>query len=134
MYEPHICEDCGIEYQKASITIHDKCKKCKQREYNKVNNKLKPDELKKPYPLDANDKKRRWNRIRKEHNKCLTREDLNQHYDKCFAEIYDLGIMEWIVDRRVTADKVKNPGNGNPGRPKNDAIKKALPDTRVMNE
>lgn len=57
---------------------------------------------KKPYPFDTRSNKAlsRFRRIKRELNKCNTKEERRLHYAKQLKEIEENGILEWIMDRR----------------------------------
>jgi hypothetical protein len=85
-------------------------------------------ELKANYPFNnrTNEASNRFYRIHSELNKAWKKgpDAVKQHYDKQIKEIIDLGIWDWIFDRRsndAKKEKVKKSRN---------TIRKNYPDTR----
>jgi translation initiation factor 2B subunit (eIF-2B alpha/beta/delta family) len=64
--------------------------------------KFEGQEYKKAYPFSTRTHEaiKRFNRIKRELNKCTTKEERRAHYQKQLEEIKHNGIWEWIFDRR----------------------------------
>lgn len=124
--EDRVCKYCGNPFRAIRATW--RCNPCtleKQKELNAINKRPRKD----AYPFDSKggEAKSRFRRIYRELNKCNTREELTQHYDKMFKEIKENGIMQWIVDRRDAETQEEN---------KNKSIRRIkteYPDTRQLN-
>jgi hypothetical protein len=133
---PRICRECGEEFQPIKPVL--RCKKCtnesarlnriKYKEQGKLPSK------KDKYPFDnyTNEAGARFHRIQRELREAwkIGREAVQAHYDKQLKEIEELGILEWIYDRRDTQTMVKQLGSGKTGRPIN--TKKEYPSTKDM--
>jgi hypothetical protein len=86
--------------------------------------------LKKNYPFDnvTSQAQLRFNRIQKELREAWKQgpEAVKRHYDKQLKEAEELGIMQWIFDRRTTQGK----RNGKTGRPSD--VRVEYPSTKNM--
>ena len=124
--EDRICRYCGNGFH--AIRPVWRCRECTMQLQKRVNaNNKRP--RKDAYPFDSKGgaAKSRFRRIYRELNKCNTREELTQHYDKMFKEIKENGIMQWIVDRRDAETQEEN---------RNKSIRRIrneYPNTRDMN-
>jgi len=123
--EDRICRYCGDPFH--AIRPAWRCKACQsklQKECNERSRRARKEQ----YPFDTSngEAKSRFRRIYRELNKCETREELTAHYDKMFKEIEELGILQWIMDRRdaETAEAKKSKSVKR--------IRNEYPDTRGM--
>jgi hypothetical protein len=87
----------------------------------------KPEDYKKPYPLNENEKRNRYRRIAKELNKAETSEQRREIYGRELEFMVQSGIWLWCVDIRFST-VVQDRGSGKRGRKPLDA--KSIPDTR----
>jgi hypothetical protein len=99
------CKVCNIEWHtKKPVWICPKCH-CQYQKTN-VRGKIV---LKENYPFNTktNEALSRFNRIHRELNKAwkIGPEAVKAHYDKQLKEIIDLGIWDWIFDRRDNETK-----------------------------
>ena len=128
-----ICKICGEEYQPKKATLT--CRKCSNEKARlnrikyKAQGKIPADKPNYPFSNVSNQASLRFNRIQKELRNAWKEgpEAVKRHYDKQLKEAEELGIMEWIFDRRTTQGK----RGGKTGRPSND-IKEEYPSTKNM--
>lgn len=90
------CKNCNIVFQATFRNKLGLCNKCRMQRLNRKTVL----ELKKPYPLDKNAKKKRYNRIQRELNKAETSEERRAIYARELDFMFETGIWEWCVDRR----------------------------------
>lgn len=128
------CSECGEEYKHYVTKRVELCPICTKKAYLK-RNRLTEDEYKKNYPLDKNQQKKRYTRLRQALNKCETREQKTQFYDEVLKEMVETGIYLWCIDLRMPV-KPQERGSGIRGRkPKSISdMKLRHPDTRQMYE
>lgn len=88
---------------------------------------LKPEDYKKPYPLNENEKRVRHRRIQRELNNAETHEQRREIYRREIEFMIESGIWLWCVDMRF-APIVLDRGSGKRGRKSLDS--KTIPDTR----
>jgi hypothetical protein len=133
-FELKQCNDCGTEYKHYAVKQVQLCKECTTK-YNLAKHRLKPDEYKKNYPLSKNEQKKRYTRLRRGLDKCLTREDKTRFYDEVLKEMHETGIYLWCIDLRMPIKPIEK-GRGKAGRnPMNKTEPKLKwPDTRQMHE
>jgi hypothetical protein len=115
-----VCITCG------NIFLPNKplnnCSKCinEKARLNRIKykeeGKIPQDKTPYPFCTKTNQAGARFNKIKRELNKAWNegREAVKRHYDKQLKEAEELGILEWIYDRRDTSPKIKN---GQIGRP-----------------
>ena len=132
--ETRICKECGETYH--TMKPINKCRLCvnkAQRVIEEVRRAKTP--LKKPYPFNnrTNEAGARFCSIRtalsnawKEYNKTGDKSYVIAHYEKQLKEAKELGILEWIYDRRTPEAKREN----NQYLKTRNMINKDLPDTR----
>lgn len=132
--ETRICKECGETYH--TMKPINKCRLCvnkAQKVIEEVRRANHP--LKKPYPFNnrTNEAGARFCSIRtalsnawKEYSKTGDKSYVIQHYEKQLKEAKELGILEWIYDRRTPEAKREN---GQYVRTRN-MIRKEYPDTR----
>ena len=123
------CKNCNIVFQATSRNKLGLCSKCRMQRLNRKTVL----ELKKPYPLDKNAKKRRHNKILKDLNNAHTKEERRAIYARELDFMFETGIWEWCIDRRHM-EPPKEPGKM--GRKPIIEINMKLkhPDTRSMPE
>jgi len=127
-----VCKICGEEYQPTK-TIRT-CKKCTNEKSRlnrikyKAQGKLPADKPNYPFSNVSNQASLRFNRIQKELRNAWKEgpEAVKRHYDKQLKEAEELGIMQWIFDRRTTQGKK----NGKAGRPSDARVE--YPSTKNM--
>ena len=123
-FEEKACIQCGTPYKHYPATKHNLCRGCRDKHFNKKQ-ALKPEERKKPYPLNSAQKRSRYNRIKKELDNAWTRDEWREIFRKNLEEVIQTGIWEWCIDLRQTPEPK---GYGRAGRqPK---IENQYPDTR----
>ena len=120
------CVECGEAYDWNSRNIYCLCAPCRKKHYRKKQN-LKPEDYKKPYPLNENEKRVRHRRIQRELNKAETHEQRREIYRREIEFMIESGIWLWCVDMRF-APIVLDRGSGKRGRKSLDS--KTIPDTR----
>ena len=130
--ETRVCNVCNKEFHTMKPLF--RCKFC-TNEWNKQETKRKiaegliePLEHKLPYPFDTTNgvAANRFRRIQKALNKCYTREERREFFQKQLNEAEELGILLWINDRRDNESKKETQSVS-----KAKTIKK-YPDTRNM--
>ena len=135
-FEIKPCQECGSEYKHYDgRSVGNKCTKCKQKEYYLKHGRMSEEEKKKRHPIHSETARRRhYTKLRKEFDKCKTREQKTAFYDKRIEDMIQSGVWLWCIDLRIQ-DKSK-PRKSNRGRMKNEEkdVRKKYPDTRVMNE
>ncbi len=133
-FELKECSQCGTEYKHYAVKKYQLCVECTKK-HRSAQSRMTLDERKKPYPLNKNEQKKRYTRLRKALNNCRTREEKNAFYDRVLKEIIETGIYLWCTDLRQPV-KPLEPGSGKTGRkPKNGTDpKKKYPDTRMKYE
>jgi hypothetical protein len=128
--EDRECLDCKGIYQWTERNLLGLCPRCVSKR-NNARQRLKPEEKKKPYPLEVNEMKRRYRRIIKELDAAETTEERQVIYARELDYMIEIGIYEWCVDLRHTPE-LKNPGSGKRGR--KFTIQKQLPNTKDWND
>jgi hypothetical protein len=128
--EIRVCAMCEEQFH--TMKPINKCPPC-TNEWNKQRVKekielgiIKPTEYKERYPFDTTNGEAasRFKKIQKELKNCYTKEERRAFYQKQLQEAEQLGILEWINDRR---------GESSKERVKRDStIKRNIPDTRYM--
>jgi len=133
-FELKPCNECGDEYKHYATKRVELCPKCTKKAYL-LRNRLKPEEYKQNYPLDKNEQKKRYTRLRKALDKCETREERTKFYDAVLKEMVETGIYLWCIDLRMPV-KPQERGSGIRGRKKKEIsdLRLRWPDTRQMNE
>ena len=133
-FELKPCSVCGSEYKHYATKTVQLCEVCTKK-WRREKARLKPEEHKKHYPLDKNEQKKRYTRLRRALNECYTREDKDRFYNAVLEEMVETGIYLWCIDLRMPV-KPQNRGRGKAGRnPLNKTEPKLKwPDTRQMNE
>ena len=130
--ETRTCNVCSIEFH--TMKPINRCKECtnkhnKQRTIERMENGEIPTyEAKKNYPFNTNNGEAvaRFHKIQYALRDCKTKEERRAHFAKQLKEIEELGILEWIYDRRDEESK-------NEKRTKSrKTIKRDFPDTRGM--
>lgn len=129
------CKICDKEYGWYRTNRYGYCASCRKKEYLK-RNRMSDDELKKSYPLNQNEKQKRYRKIRKDLNKAYTREEWRQIFNRELEYMEASGIMLWCIDRRNTKEDIKEPGSGRTGRKPLGVTDMRIkhPDTRNMPE
>ena len=121
--ETRQCKICGDTYH--THKPRWRCMKCLAKAQRES---AKPYEPKDTYPFDnyGGEAGLRFTRIRKDLRKAWLegRESITAHYDKQLQEAEDLGIIQWINDRRT--DEAKKEMRVRSKR----VIRKDTPDTR----
>ena len=97
------CKNCNIVFQATFRNKLGLCNKCRMQRLNRKTVL----ELKKPYPLDKNAKKKRYNRIQRQLNKAETSEERRAIYARELDFMFETGIWEWCVDRRHTRPPIE---------------------------
>ena len=120
------CLECGDTYDWNQRNIYCMCLSCRKRHYRK-SAKKKPEDYKKPYPLNENEKRVRHRRIRNELEKAETTEQRREIYGRELEFMMESGIWLWCTDLRFST-VVQDRGSGKRGRKPLDA--KSIPDTR----
>lgn len=128
--EDRECLECNKIYQWNERNINGLCKACRNKFYNR-NQRLKPEEKKKPYPLELNESKKRYRRIVRELNAAQTPEERRAIYKRELDYMIESGIWEWCIDLRSSVI-LKNPGSGKRGRKA--YIENQLPNTKDWND
>lgn len=123
-FEVRECKECGGPYQHYSTTKHPLCNKCRMQFYNRKQ-RMKPEDKKKPYPLDKSKRRSRYRKLMSDLNKCISREQWVEQLRKNIDDMVQLGIWTWCSDMRLP--EVPK-GYDRPGRQK--AVIKQYPDTR----
>lgn len=133
-FELKECSECGTEYKHYPTKLYQLCEVCTKK-HRREQNRLKPEEHKKHYPLDKNEQKKRYTRLRQALDKCNTREDKTKFYDKVLKEMHETGIYLWCIDLRFPVKTIER-GSGKVGRkPKSVSDpRQKHPDTRQMHE
>lgn len=125
-FEEKACVECQSPYKHYSTTKHPLCNKCRNQFYNR-NQRLKPEEYRLHYPLTENEKRKRYNRLRKSLNNCVNRKACIEQIQKNLDEMIELGIWKWCVDSRIP---IKSKGYHTRGRRK--AVSNEYPNTKDM--
>jgi hypothetical protein len=86
---------------------------------------MKPEERKKPYPLDNSKRRSRYRRMIRELNNCLDRVERIEQLKKNIEEMIGNGIWEWCCDVRLPQPPKGYDRAGRQKAPKNE-----YPDTR----
>lgn len=128
---PRVCKICGDEFQPVKA-VH-RCKKCinESSRLNRIKykgqGKLPAKKDRYPFNNYNNEAGARFHRIQRELRQAWKegREAVQAHYDKQLIEAEELGILEWIYDRRTI-----EPKSNNVGRPVD--IRKEYPSTKDM--
>ena len=133
-FELRKCNTCGEEYKHYAVKKFPLCLQCTKKHRRELN-RMTAEERKKPYPLNKNEQKKRYTRLRRALSKCETREEKNAYYDEVLKEIHDTGIYVWCTDLRQPV-KPMEPGSGKKGRKAKNSpdIRLRHPDTRQMHE
>lgn len=109
--ETRVCKGCNDEFHTRKPVwfcrhcLNEKSKKLqrlKAGDGNVTTGRFKGMAPKKPYPFDTRSNKplSRFRRIKRELNKCNTKEERRLHYQKQLEEIKLNGVWDWIFDRR----------------------------------
>ena len=133
-----VCTICGEEFLPSKALRS--CRKCTNEKARlnrikyKAQGKIQADKENYPFDNRTNEAGARFCKIRtalsnawKEYHKTGDKSYVLAHYDKQLTEAKELGILEWIWDRRTQNGK----GNGRRGRPTND-IREEYPSTMNM--
>ncbi len=135
-FELRECTECATEYKHYPTKLVQLCEVCTKK-WRAKQQRLKPEEHKKHYPLSVSERRRRYTRLRQglQSLDVMDKTEKTEYWDCVLKEIEDLGIMEWCTDLRHPV-KPKNPGIGRVGRTPNNATdpKKKWPDTRMRYE
>jgi len=133
-FELKQCNGCGEEYKHYAVKKYQLCIQCTKK-HRREEARMKPEEYKKNYPLDKNEQKKRYTRLRRGLNKCITREDKTKFYDEVLKEMVETGIYLWCIDLRFPVKTIEA-GSGKKGRkPKSTSdMRQKHPDTRQMHE
>lgn len=123
-FEERPCTECETPYKHYATTKHPLCAKCRNRFYNKMQ-RMKPEDRKKPYPLDKSKRRSRYRKLMSDLNKCISREQWVQQLRKNIEDMVQLGIWTWCSDIRLP--EVPK-GYDRPGR--QSKIDNQYPDTR----
>ena len=128
------CTTCDKEYEHFSTNRYSLCKECRIKQYLQ-RNRLKPEDHKKHYPLDSNEKKKRYTKLRRALDKCYHREEWLRLIRQELENIEQNGIMLWCMDRRVGKPKAEME-HGVKGRKPKDKTDSRIkyPDTRSWYE
>lgn len=118
------CVECGEAYDWNQRNIYCLCVPCRKRHYRKAAKK-KPEDYKKPYPLDENEKRVRHRRIRKELDNAETPEQRREIYGRELEFMMESGIWLWCTDLRFS-NQIIDKGSGKRGR-------KSLADKNIPN-
>jgi len=121
------CKNCNIVFKATDRNKLGLCNKCRMQRLNRK----EEHELKKPYPLNYAQKKKRYNKIQRDLNNAYTREERREIYARELDFMFETGIWLWCVDRRHMEES-KEPGKI--GRKPINDIKNKWPDTRYMPE
>lgn len=124
--EDRKCLECNEIYEWTEKNLHGLCIRCRTRLYNR-NQRLKPEEKKKPYPLNANEMKKRYRRIVRDLDAAETHEERRAIYKRELDYMIESGIWEWCIDLRIQIP-LQNPGSGKRGRKA--YIENQLPNTK----
>jgi hypothetical protein len=130
--ETRICSVCSTSFH--TMKPLNKCVPCtnawnKQRLKEKIElGLIEKLEYKENYPFNTTngESHNRFRRIQKALDKCNTREERREHYNKQLKEAEELGILAWIYDRRDNATKLEKAVK------RDTKITKQYPDTRYM--
>ena len=125
--EKRECKDCGKEYDWNIRNIYGFCPPCRKRFYVKQQ-RLGDKEYKKPYPLTANETRKRFRKIVKDLDNAFTREERRAIYNRELDFIMSNGIWEWCTDLRIQV--VQRPGSGKRGRKSYNDSKSEYPNTK----
>ena len=123
--EDRECLECKKIYQWNERNLYGLCVSCRNKYYNRKQ-KLKPEERKKPYPLELNEAKKRYRKIIRDLNAAETHEERRKIYARELDYMIQSGIYEWCVDLRIQI--IKRPGSGKRGRKA--YTEKELPNTK----
>ena len=96
------CNKCLAKYVREQVL--------KQKEAGIIQSgKYRGQPYKKPYPFSnkTTEANNRFARIRRELDDCWDKEERRAHYDKQLREAEELGIMDWIRDRRDMETQAK---------------------------
>ncbi len=108
------CVECGDQYDWNQRNIYCMCLSCRKRHYRK-SAKKKPEDYKKPYPLNENEKRVRHRRIRNELEKAETTEQRREIYGRELEFMMESGIWLWCTDLRFS-NQIIDRGSGKRGR------------------
>jgi len=125
-FEEKACVECQSPYKHYSTTKHPLCNKCRQMHYNKMQ-RMKPEQRKKPYPLDKSQRRSRYRKLMRELDKCIDRVDWQAQLRINIDDMIGNGIWEWCSDFRLPETPK---GYDRPGRQK--AVTNAYPNTKDM--
>ena len=120
------CVECGDTYDWNQRNIYCMCLSCRKRHYRKKAKK-KPEDYKKPYPLNENEKRVRHRKIRNELDKAETTEQRREIYGRELEFMMESGIWLWCVDIRFS-NQIIDRGSGKRGRKPLDS--KVIPSTK----
>jgi len=132
--EPRECIGCGQTYDWNVRNIYGYCVPCRKKHYIKIysaKHKMDEDQYKKPYPLNPNDKKKRYRRIAKELNETQTAAERRAIYSREIDYMIETGIWHWCNDIRFS-NKIIDKGSGKRGR--KPLVNKEIPNTKDWNE
>lgn len=127
--EKRECFECGEVYDWNLRNIYGLCVPCRKRHYRK-SAKKKPEDYKKPYPLNENEKRVRYRRIQRELDEAETPEARRAVYSRELDFMIQSGIWEWCTDLRFSTKIIQK--GGKVGRPFNKTA--IAPDTRGIYE
>ena len=108
------CLECGDTYDWNQRNIYCLCVPCRKRHYRK-STKKKPEDYKKPYPLNGNEKRVRYRRIQKELDAAETSEQRREIYARELEFMMESGIWLWCTDLRFS-NQIIDRGSGKRGR------------------
>lgn len=128
--EDRVCKICNEPFH--TIRPINSCRKCTADKANAYARKHRPYQRKEQYPFSTatNEAGSRFSKIRQELRKAWLegRQTLTNHYTKQLKEAEELGIINWINDRR---DKESQEQKKEKSKKK---IHNDYPDTRGYNE
>lgn len=127
------CSQCGETYEHYSTNKNKACKPCRMKIHSS-RGRLKPEDKKKPYPLDNKERKKRYTRLRNAFIEFQTREERTIYYDNILKEMEETGIMLWCVDLRPgTKPRGVREGKGRMSNAQRNPLLK-YPNTKQMPE
>ena len=123
-FEERECMECSTPYKHYSTTKHHLCAPCRNRYYNTMQ-RMKPEDRKKPYPLNKSERRSRYRRLMRELGKCIDRVDWQIQLRKNIDDMIENGIWQWCSDVRLPQPPKGYDRAGRQKAPKNE-----YPDTR----
>jgi len=130
-FELRECKDCKTEYKHYSTNKYPLCGKCRDKFYN-AKNRLTAEQRKISYPLDGNERRRRYTRMRRALDNCNNSEERRIVLGKHLEETIELQIYKWCVTIRDIKPPIEE-GSKKVGRRPNSGDPKAkYPSTKDM--